>query len=78
MTIRIDGGVVVGWSGSHHELIPDGSVLIDGNRISYVGPERKSPADQVIDATNKLICPGFINLHIHTQLNIGDYLLTDV
>ena len=78
MTIRIDGGVVVSWSGSHHELIPDGSVLIDGGRISYVGPERKSPADQIINAADKLICPGFINLHVHSQLNTGDYLLTDV
>jgi len=30
MSLRIDGGMVVGWSGAHHELIPDGSVLIDG------------------------------------------------
>ena len=78
MTIRVDGGIIVGWSGSHHELIPDGSVLIEGNRISYVGPKCKSPADRIIDARNKLICPGFINLHMHSQLNIGDYLLTDV
>lgn len=28
MTIRIDGGTVVGWSGDHHELIPEGSVVI--------------------------------------------------
>ena len=78
MAIRIDGGIVVGWSGTHHELIYDGTVLIDGNRISYAGPKRSLPADRVIDAGRQLICPGFINLHIHSQLNIGDYLLTDV
>jgi len=27
MTIRIDGGTVVGWSGTHHELIPEGSLF---------------------------------------------------
>jgi cytosine/adenosine deaminase-related metal-dependent hydrolase len=77
MTIRIDGGTVVGWSGEHHELIPKGSVLIDGDTVSYVGTDRAKQADRVIDASGKLVCPGFINLHVHSQLNIGDYLITD-
>ena len=77
MTIRIDGGTIVGWSGEHHELIPSGSVLIEGDAISYVGTDRTKHADQVIDASGKLICPGFINLHVHSQLNVGDYLITD-
>jgi 5-methylthioadenosine/S-adenosylhomocysteine deaminase len=76
MSLRIDGGVVVGWSGAHHELIPDGSVLIDGDTITAVGRERP-PADRVVDASGKLVCPGFVNLHVHSQINVGDYLLTD-
>jgi cytosine/adenosine deaminase-related metal-dependent hydrolase len=78
MVIRVDGDVVVGWSGKNHELIRNGTVQIDGDRISYVGTDRSRPADQVIDANGKLVCPGFINLHVHSQLNVGDYLLTDV
>ncbi len=77
MTIRIDGGTVVGWSGTHHELVPEGSVLIDGETISYVGTDRARRANRVIDASGKLVCPGFINLHVHSQLNVGDYLITD-
>ena len=77
MTLRIDGGTVVGWSGTSHELIPEGSVFIDGDSISYVGTDRTKQADQVINARGKLVCPGFINLHVHSQLNIGDYLITD-
>ncbi len=77
MTIRIDGGTVVGWSGSQHELIPQGCVVIDGNTIDYVGTDRTKHADRVIDASGKLVCPGFINLHVHSQLNVGDYLITD-
>ena len=64
MSLRIDGGVVVGWSGTHHELVPDCSVLIDGDTIKSVGRERP-PADRVIDASGKLVCPGFVNLHVH-------------
>jgi 5-methylthioadenosine/S-adenosylhomocysteine deaminase len=78
MSIRIDGGVVVGWSGASHEIIPTGSVLIQGNEIKSVGTDRSQPADSVIDARGKIVCPGFINLHVHSQLNIGDYLLADV
>lgn len=78
MSIRIDGGVVVGWSGEHHELIPDGSVVMEGDTITYVGTDRGHAADEVIDATDKLVCPGFINLHVHSQLNVGDYLIGDV
>ena len=54
MTIRIDGGVVVGWSGKNHELIPDGSVLIDGDALSYVGTVQSRPADQVITQKGRL------------------------
>src|ERR1051325_206146 len=78
MKIRIDGGIVVGWSGTGHELLPNGSVLIDGDTIKSVGSDKSQPADRIIDATGKIVSPGFVNLHVHSQLNIGDYLLADV
>jgi cytosine/adenosine deaminase-related metal-dependent hydrolase len=78
MSMHIDGGVVVGWSGNNHEIVPDGSVWIEGNVIKSVGTDKATPADRVINATGKIVCPGFVNLHVHSQLNIGDYLLTDV
>ncbi|MGE5219435.1 MAG: amidohydrolase family protein [Chloroflexota bacterium] len=78
MKIRIDGGVVVGWSGAGHEIIPNGSVVIDGDRIKTVGMDRSETVERVIDASGKIVSPGFVNLHVHSQLNIGDYLLTDV
>ncbi len=78
MSIRIDGGIVVGWSGTSHELIPDGSVLIEGDSIKSVNTDKSQSADRVIDASGKIVCPGFVNLHVHSQLNIGDYLLTDI
>ncbi len=74
-TTRIDGGTVVGWSGTTHELVPGGSVLIEGDSVTYVGAERK-PSEKIIDASGKLVAPGFINLHVHSQLNVGDYLIT--
>ncbi|MFQ5682997.1 MAG: amidohydrolase family protein [Candidatus Binatia bacterium] len=78
MKTKILGGTIVGWSGSHHELVPDGAVVIDEDTINYVGSDRNQPADRIIDASGRLVCPGFINLHVHSQLNVGDYLLTDI
>lgn len=78
MKIRIDGGVVVGWSGTGHEIIANGSVVIEDDRIKAVGTESSEPVDRVIDAAGRIVTPGFVNLHVHSQLNVGDYLLTDV
>ena len=35
-------------------------------------------SNKIIDASGKIVSPGFVNLHVHSQLNIGDYLLADV
>lgn len=78
MKIRIDGGWVVGWSGTSHELFPGGSVIIENDRIKSVGADKSEAVDRIIDASGKIVSPGFINLHVHSQLNVGDYLLTDV
>jgi hypothetical protein len=40
MKIRIDGGAVAGWSGTSHELIPNGCVLIDGAEVVSVGTDK--------------------------------------
>jgi len=59
-------------------IIPNGSVVIEGDSIKTVGTDKSEPVDRVVDASGKIISPGFVNLHVHSQLNIGDYLLTDV
>jgi N-acyl-D-amino-acid deacylase len=66
MSIRVDGGTVVGWSGTSHELIPNGSVFIEGDSVKSVGTDKSQQADRVIDASGKLVCPGFVNLHVHS------------
>jgi cytosine/adenosine deaminase-related metal-dependent hydrolase len=60
MKIRIDGGIVVGWSGSTHELVPQSSVLIDGHTIASVGTDKSQTADKIIDAAGKMVSPGFV------------------
>ena len=55
MKIRIDGGVVVGWSGSGHEIIPDGSVLIENDTIRSVGTDKSHAVYEVINASGKIV-----------------------
>ncbi|CNE54172.1 amidohydrolase [Mycobacterium tuberculosis] len=43
-------------------------VRIDGTRIAQVGAElRPAPGETVLDAAGKLVAPGFVNAHLHSQ-----------
>ena len=49
----------------------DGEIHIDGDAISYVGPEKESGEtiwDDQIDAQRNLIMPGFKNAHTHSAM----------
>src|ERR1700732_1644092 len=50
-------------------VIPDGAVLVQDARITWVGPSADLPRDEgdvdVIDATGKTVLPGLIDSHTH-------------
>jgi cytosine/adenosine deaminase-related metal-dependent hydrolase len=78
MRTHIEGGWVVAFSGRSHEVYEQGSVVFEDDRIVHAGPAYAGPADTRISATGKLVSPGFINTHVHTAGNAGDYLLLDM
>ncbi len=45
--------------------IVEGSVAIDGNRITHVGVVSPGPHDDVVDAAGGLVLPGFVQTHVH-------------
>ncbi|MFC3059005.1 amidohydrolase family protein [Paenirhodobacter populi] len=59
-------------AGTYHE---EGSVIIEADRITAIVPGHDSVApqagDRVIDATDKIIMPGLIDLHYHTAIGKG-------
>ncbi|HHU09214.1 MAG TPA: imidazolonepropionase [Intrasporangiaceae bacterium] len=47
-------------------LIPDGAVVVEGDRIAWVGPASEAPeADRRVDVGGRTVIPGFVDSHSH-------------
>ncbi len=77
MKTLIQGGFVVGFNGREHEILKDGVVVFEGDRILFVGKAYHEPVDKKIDAGGCLVSPGFIDTHFHSGSNATDYLLNE-
>jgi 5-methylthioadenosine/S-adenosylhomocysteine deaminase len=77
MKTLIQGGWVVAFNGKDHEVYENGAVVYEDDQIVHAGAAYGGPTDVRIEAAGKLISPGFINTHVHTASNVGDYLLND-
>ncbi|MDP2602798.1 MAG: chlorohydrolase family protein [Deltaproteobacteria bacterium] len=77
MKTLIQGGFIVGFNGTEHEIFKDGVVVFEGNRIEFAGKEYAQPVDKKIDARGCLVSPGFIDTHFHSGINASDYILND-
>ncbi len=62
----IRNGTVVDGSGGAPFV---GDVAIDGDRITYVGPDAES-ATREIDADGRLVTPGFVDPHTHLDAQL--------
>ncbi|MFF3645782.1 imidazolonepropionase [Streptomyces sp. NPDC002564] len=52
--------------GSPLGLLTDAAVVLDGERVAWVGPSAKAPAaDQAHDAQGRAVIPGFVDSHSH-------------
>ncbi|GLZ48355.1 hydrolase [Actinomycetospora sp. NBRC 106375] len=52
--------------------VEDAALLVDGTRVSWVGPATELPADHEgvrrLDLAGRTVCPGFIDAHVHFAL----------
>ena len=71
MTLRGPSGPRRGPATRELGIIPDGALLLRGGKIQEVGPTRRvenlaAARDAVdIDATGKVVMPGFVDGHTH-------------
>ena len=62
--ILVKGGTVLTMDAGVSDL-PQGDVLIDGQRIAAVGPNLAADGAEVIDASDMIVMPGFVDSHRH-------------
>ena len=68
---------IVANNGHGHTLLQNGVVVFERERILYVGSSFDSPVDRAIDVGDKLVCPGFIDTHVHSGHRASHRLITD-
>ncbi|HEY7650745.1 MAG TPA: amidohydrolase family protein, partial [Methylomirabilota bacterium] len=65
MSLLIRGGRVVDPA-NQVDAVQD--VLIDGGVIKHVGPRLAAPTGaEIVEADGKIVCPGFIDIHVHLR-----------
>ena len=52
-------------------------VLIEGEKVVAMGSGLEAKADQVIDAENRYVMPGAIDVHTHMELPFGGTFASD-
>lgn len=79
-TIALTGGRIVTMKGAadgKQEIIEDGVVLVEGNRIQAVGRAGSvtvPPGAKTIDVAGKTVVPGFIDVHAHGAQGIVEII----
>jgi N-acetylglucosamine-6-phosphate deacetylase len=57
--------VIKGKLVTPHGVIPRGRVVVEGGKITRVGPDDGGARGRVLDFREGIVAPGFIDLHIH-------------
>lgn len=63
-TIRIRGAFLVDGTGEKGQYL---DLEIGDDKIDRIGKNLTGPVDQIIDGSNKILAPGFIDIHTHTE-----------
>ncbi len=74
MTILIKNGTIIDGTGSKGYKA---DILIEGDKIKEIRNEIDVNGAEIIDARNKVVSPGFIDMHSHADISILDVNTTD-
>jgi 5-methylthioadenosine/S-adenosylhomocysteine deaminase len=73
--LLLKGGIVLSMDGNVGDF-EKADVLIDGKKIAAVGPNLKATAE-IIDATDRIVMPGFVDTHHHQYQAVLRSLIAD-
>ncbi|MDQ3401257.1 MAG: amidohydrolase family protein, partial [Chloroflexota bacterium] len=65
--LLLRGGWVIDGTGGDRVR---GDVAVRDGRIAAVGPDLPTDGARVIDATGMVVCPGFIDIHSHSDESV--------
>ena len=72
MELLIRGGTVVTASGSF-----EADVAVDNGKITAIGKDLPVTADQIVDASGRLVLPGALDAHTHMAMPFGGTVSAD-
>ena len=78
MRSRVTCGWLVGHDNGRHVLWRDAELVYENDRIVFAGKSFEGSVDHEIDARGQLVCPGFIDTHVHSGHRASHRLITDV
>ncbi|TFG14961.1 MAG: D-aminoacylase [Promethearchaeota archaeon] len=67
MTILIKNGLIIDGTGSKRY---QSDILIKDEKIAKIGKKLEANGSKIIDASNRIIAPGFIDMHNHSDLTL--------
>ena len=78
MRTRISCGWLVGHGANGHNLWRNAELVYEGNSVIFVGEKFEGNVDKEIDASTRLVIPGFIDTHVHSGHRASHRLISDV
>ncbi len=72
MKLKINNATVI-TNREGNNVLRQAVIQIEGGKIVYAGAEKQAPAfvpERVIDASEKIVMPGFFNLHTHIPMTL--------
>ena len=58
-------GWIVAFQDGEHRILRDGCLVVEDDRIAFVGSSYDGGVDSVVDVPDRIVTPGFINTHAH-------------
>jgi 5-methylthioadenosine/S-adenosylhomocysteine deaminase len=77
MRTLFSGGTILTCD-ANHTIFSQGDLVIEADRIVYVGPAYGGTYDVRLPAVGRLILPGFVNAHTHAPMTLFRGLADDV